>query len=238
MKTIICTLIFAIHCNYAVMDNVYSTIENDTKFHFRRLSKDPSKSVTVRYSFPCRVSEPRTRMQLYTRDDHHNMQNDCSLVHHEQLLNDKLYVVVFDVILDQSPCQINEDHRLCEGTKRIQDYIPRHYYFSFGIDCNHSGSLQGLSYNISILEQSNDTECSLMPRELVCHKYYSHTTTPNLIGTDNIVRATKQVETGMKYVDFITTNLGSKPCYQHYQEVFCYIVLPKCEKDLLLIPQY
>ena len=96
---------------------------------------------------------------------------------------------------------------------------------------------------MSILEQSNDTECLLMPREPGCHKYYSHTTTPNLIGTDNIVWATKQVETGMKYADVIATNLhvGSKPCYQHYQEVSCYTVLPKCEKELftnstILIP--
>ena len=223
------------------MQNVYNTIENDTKFHYRKLSKYPSKSATIRYSFTCRVSEPGTRMELYTRDDHPNMQNNCSLVHYEQLLNNKLYVVAFDVLLEESPCRIIGDYRICEGTKRIQDYIPRHYYFSFGIDCKDSGSLHGLSYKMSILEQSNDTECLLMPQGMVCHKYYSHTTTPNLIGTDNIVWATKQVETGMKYADLTAINLGSKPCYQHYQEVFCYIVLPKCEKELftnstILIP--
>ena len=140
MKTIICTLIFAIHCSYVVMQNVYNTIENDTKFHFRRLSKYPSKSATIRYSFTCRVSEPRTRMELYTRDDHPNIQNNCSLVHYEQLLNDKLYVAAFDVLLKVSPCRIIADYRICEGTKHIQDYIPRHYYFSFGIDCKDSGS--------------------------------------------------------------------------------------------------
>ena len=177
-------------------------------------------------------------MELYTRDDHANMQNNCSLVHYEQLLNDKLYARASDVLLEESPCKVNSDHRLCEGTKRIQDYIPRHYYFSFGIDCDRKGSLQGLFYNISILEQSNDTECLLMPVEPECKKYYSYTSTPNLIGRDSIVWAIKQVDTGMKYVDLIANNSGRKPCYQHYQELFCYIVLPKCDVNstILILP--
>ena len=221
------------------MQNVYNTIENDTKFHYRRLSKYPSKSATIRYSFTCRISEPRTRMELYTRDDHLNMQNNCSLVHFEQLLNDKLYVAAFDNVLEESPCRINTDHRICEGTKRIQDYIPRHYYFSFGIDCDHNGSLQGLSYNISILEQSNDTKCSPMHRESMCMEYYSYTSMPNLIGTDNIKDAKAHMDTGMGYISFIENNFGRKPCYQHYQEVICYLLLPECDTSVnstMLIP--
>ena len=239
MKNKIWTLIFAIQCSYAMMQYVYNTIENETKFHYRRLSKYPSKSATIRYSFTYKISEPGTRMELYTRDDHANKQNNCSLVHYEQLLNDKLYVAAFDDLSEESPCKIdlNFDHRLCEGTKRIQDYIPRHYYFSFGIDCDGYGSLQGLSYNMSILEQSNHTECLLMPLEPECRKYYSYTATPNLIGGDNIVWATKQVETGMKYLDLIANGSGRKPCYQHYQELFCYTVLPKCDiNSTILIP--
>ena len=142
-------------------------------------------------------------MELYTRDDHRNMQNNCSLVHYEQLLNDKLYVAAFNVILDQSPCLINADHRLCEGTKRIQDYIPRYYYFSFGINCNDNGSLQGLSYNMSIVEQSNGTECSLIPGELDMQQSTIHTL-PYLILLERMIstcaKATKQAEAGMRYM--------------------------------------
>ena len=134
---------------------------------------------------------------------------------------------------------MNEDHRICEGTKRIKDYIPRYYYFSFGINCNDNGSLQGLSYNMSIVEQSNGTECSLIPGNSICKEYYSYTTIPNLIGTDDINMAKEKAEAGMRYIYVIMNNSGRKLCYQHYREVICYLLLPECDTSVdstILIP--
>ena len=57
----------------------------------------------------------------------------------------------------------------------IQDYVPRNYGFSFGYDCMYSErpSLRGLSFNVTISEQTNKTTCIKMPemddRFFKCH---------------------------------------------------------------------
>ena len=62
----------------------------------------------------------------------------------------------------------------------IQDYVPRNYAFSFGYDCMYSErpSLRGLSFNVTISEQTNKTTCIKTPEMddgfFKCHKLYNY----------------------------------------------------------------
>ena len=120
--TFLYSTVLEIDTNY-----VSDTIQYDLEFYYKRLSKHPSKLATIKYSFIC--NKGGLRMELYTNGNHVNMQRRCSWMHYVQLLNEKLNI--FDDNIRQ--CQEKDGFTKCEGTRIIQDYLPRHYYFSFGI---------------------------------------------------------------------------------------------------------
>ena len=185
MKLKLYFIITFVHLTVSKTDLNYvsDTIQDDVKFYYRKLTKYPSKSATINFSFICMNSTGGLRLELYTRDNHLNIQRKCSWIHHEQLQNEKL-----NIFVGHPPdCRRKSGSTVCEGTRIIQDYLPRHYYFSFGIKCSSKiGSLKGLLYNISISGQSNHTDCSVIPRRKQCSNYYSHTSLPNLIGGNDL----------------------------------------------------
>ena len=63
--------------------------------------------------------------------------------------------------------------------------------------CGHAKYfLKGLKFNISIYDQTNDTECYPIPNDdfIQCRNHYSHMSLPNLVGGSRLgisVRSTK-----------------------------------------------
>ena len=122
----------------------------------------------------------------------------------------------------------------CHGKKTIQDYIPRTFAISFGFFCGRAEekSLKGLTYNISIYDQTNETKCTPIPYNPhnPCFWQYRHTTLPNLIGMKNF----REASSFLAAVEHITVVLpkliGSLMCHKYFQELVCYSVFPKCNR--------
>ena len=181
---------------------IYDTIESDTEFHYRELSAFPSKLATIKYNITynytaallqCSLCYPR--FEIYTTLDDSNFQNNCSSDVYGQLRNENLHTPLklrskpyrfTNCALDSKDTDIIH----CNGKITIQDYIPRNYGFSFGYRCEQptKGSLKGLTHNVSIYEQTNETKClSMGPIQMEtytrhCADLYHKMTLPNLIG--------------------------------------------------------
>ena len=227
MKIKIYFIITFLYSTVLEIDTSYvtDTIQDDLEFYYKRLSKRPSKLATTKYSFICNNAKRGLHMELYTRGNHVNIQRKCSWTHYVQLLNEKLNILADNI----RECQEKDGFTKYEGTRIIQDYLPRHYYFSFGIKCGSKiGSLKGLSYNISISGQSNHTECSFIPKQSYCLNYYSHTSLPNLIGGHDLWKIIGETDNIYRYYGVFQSFLNG-PCYQHYKELTCYVTLPKCD---------
>ena len=237
MKLKMYFIITFVHLTVSKMDLncVSDTIQDDMRFYYRKLTKYPSKSATISYSFICVSSKGGLRLGLYTRENHLNIQRKCSWIHHEQLQNEKLNIFVGG---STSDCQRKNGSTVCKGTRVIQDYLPRHYYFSFGIRCSSKiGSLKGISYNISISGQSNHTECLVIQKKSQCSNYYSHTSLPNLIGGNDLLDIISSAQTTHRSFHTFQSLLNG-PCYQHFKEFICYVFLPKCDvqKGQIIVP--
>ena len=76
----------------------------------------------------------------------------------------------------------------CKGRITIHDYQPRNYGFSFRHHCkdNVTQSLRGLSFNFTILDQTNKTTCTEIPemndRFFECHRFYTQYSMPDMMG--------------------------------------------------------
>ena len=117
------------------MHSVSDTI-TDVPFYFRQLSEYPSKLVTIEYTINFTIVEPTIQMDFYTTKDHINLKRNCSALHYGQLLNDKLHIILHKDSSRRNNCKINQNRMFCNGIKKIQDYIPRNYYVSFGFPHN------------------------------------------------------------------------------------------------------
>ena len=122
----------------------------------------------------------------------------------------------------------NNDHRIS-----YQGITP----FSFAFDCVDVGgpsSLTGVFYNVSIYNQTNQTECIPLPKEsskLGCRNVHEYMTLPNLVGkinVDNMLLNANMYHTMFAMADSI---MSSKGCYQHFNEAICKIVFPICDPE-------
>ena len=87
-------------------------------------------------------------------------------------------------------------------------------------------SLKGLTYNISIYEQSNETRCVLLKSRVrdTCSPYFLYGLLPNLVGMQNMLTVLTKWEQFKTYI-FLFERL----CYQHSAELGCYVMVPKCD---------
>ena len=168
-------------------------------------------------------------MDIYTTKDHLNFRKQCSALHFGQLLNDKLHINL-DVISKRSGCEMSNGMTTCKGTRTIQDYIPRHYYASYGFDCHRIGSLQGVKYNISIYGQTNETYCQPISRRSHCSNYHPKTTFPNLVGVHDVDAASNFVDQLQSYLYFAKIIL-KEYCHKNIDEFICNAFLSECRSN-------
>ena len=226
-------ILLLLHLTHVNLLTISDTILDDTKFYYRKLTIYPSKKVTIEFSLS-HVGNGQI-LDLYTFDDNPYISRNCSYPRFGQLRNE-------DFIIPLGPARTYrflscdfEDHILeCHGKTTVQDYKPRHFAFSFGFHCeenfNHPQTLKGLTFNITLYEESNNTECSTVKDYALfsCARFYTHNTFPNLVGLpDN-----EEARFLIKRIDLILKLLDPNPinnvCHQHFEEILCYILNPKC----------
>ena len=90
--------------------------------------------------------------------------------------------------------------------------------------------LQGLTYSISFTEQNSDfgscTYYSGIPHSGTCNKFYNETSVPNLVGHEKLHEIMKHFKQ-KRALDVVAFADGI--CYQHFWELACYVLLPKCD---------
>ena len=228
---------------------IYGTIENDTEFYYGELSENPSMLATVEYNITYNYTasliqcpECYPRFEIYTTKDDQSLVTKCSNDIYGQLRNENLHT---PLKLRSKPyrftqCKLDSDDTdimHCYGKTTIQDYIPRYYGFSLGFTCEQpiKGSLRGISYNISLYDETNQTQCLQMPTlidEYYCAKLYNYMSLPNLIGDLNWNDILKW-KNALKGAELLSFALGLKDsfqrCYQMVSEIVCYTMLPRCD---------
>ena len=185
-------------------------IDNDLDFYYREFSTFPSIEATIEYNITfnytaallqCSLCYPR--LEIYTTKSDANLDRNCSVDVFGQLRNENLHTPLkprnkkyrfTNCAKDANYTQNGVVH--CHGKTKILDYIPRNYGFSFGFRCEQfeqkiNVTLRGLSYQISIYDQTNETRCySMVPvgeesTTEICARLYAYMSLPNLVGSPN-----------------------------------------------------
>ena len=231
---------------------ISDVVATDTSFYYRQFQMPPSKLATLdnsvmfnrtRVNGECERDICKVILDIYTNEHDKNLKINCSNDGFGQLMNENLRTPLY---LRNRPyrfttCKLEDmdlDMLHCEGRTIIQDYIPRKYGFSFGYDCGISTkpSIFGLSFNITISEQSNKTKCLRTHQnlsEISCHEFYDYMSLPNMIGDPNIAFVNSWAEGFKKmgaFVLYFLSMLPTEGCYKHMNELFCHIIFPKCDQ--------
>ena len=255
-KVVIVLLLFSLLNVVRNKVPISDMVTEDTSFYYRQFQMFPSKLITLEYSVMFNISKIYrlcgrvgciVLLDIYTTEYDKNLKINCSNDPFGQLRNENLRT---PLRLRHKPyrytdCKLDDedpDMLHCEGNTTIQDYIPRHYGFSFGYDCDISAkpSLVGLSYNFTISGQSNRTQCLPIPHHLPrnmknCVVFYNQISLPNLIGNPDI----KSVQVAMSRFEIhlldgiisdVSSLLPTGGCYKHMKEVFCRISIPQCDQ--------
>ena len=211
----------SIKLTYIETHSISGVVEEDIEFHFGKLSEFPSTVATIKYSVNFTATRYPAIMNIYTEKENTNQQKRCIQLYHGQFFNEKLFVVLTQK--RSTTCKNIQGVARCKGSVRIQDYIPRNYFISFGYSCSAVKSLKGLIYNITIY-QKNGTKCSLMGPNFVCSKYYRTMSMPNLFG--NIFRKSDIKQFEMQF--YMWKSLLGQPCYKYQEQIVCYLLFPEC----------
>ena len=162
--------------------------------------------------------------------NHVNIERQYVHFRYGQLGNTNLYSRIRVKELDTRTikCLKTPEEKLhCAGNITIQDFKPIYFSFSFGFPCDSivsNNSLKGLTYNISIQEQSNETNCISLPRKVtrLC-PHYQHGLLADLVGFQDMRTLLRLWDVANMYIAIF------EECYQYFSELVCYLALPKCD---------
>ena len=219
-------LLLKLHQVAAVM---YShTITEDTKWYYKQLTTNPSLIMDIEFSIVFLDTLGTFRFNLYTTEDHINIQKQCPFQHYEQLYNEDLSAPLWLGSYRNYSCSKRRDgFRYCKGKTVMQDFKPRNLGISLGYGCHHSDarSFKGVSFNISASGQRNKTDCIPLQNrpQLNCVKFYPYASFPNLWGQED--------EEGCHVGEALKLGIEKPPgsCYKFQLEMTCYVFVPKCD---------
>ena len=184
---------------------------------------------------------------MYTTEDDVNLQGRCSHHNYGQLRNENLNTPLKAkkrpyrfTTCDKDEKNSDVVHSHCKII--IQDFIPRKYGFSSGCRCDEAvrmPPLKGLLYNITIYDQSNKTICeptNILAQQVIiryCASLYPFMSFPNLIGDLTLEDVIKWMN-GYYLFEGLSVGVFAKDfkrCYKYFNELMCYVVVPKCDQD-------
>ena len=186
-------------------------------------------------------------LDIYTTEDDVNLKGRCSHYNYGQLRNENLNTPLKSKKRPYRFTTCDKDEKdsdvvNCHGEIIIQDFIPRNYGFSFGCRCDEPvrmPPLKGLFHNIGIYDQSNKTICVptniLAEQEIIryCESLYPFMSLPNLIGDLTLEDVIKWMN-GYYLFEGLSVGVFAKDlkrCYKYFNELMCYVVVPKCDQD-------
>ncbi len=230
---------------------ISGVIPNDTQFYYRQWATFPSKSATIRFLIAYLVGslcDPNDeacypRLDIYTTEEDRNFAHNCSADGFGQVDNDYMalglpkYVETNKTLYDENVMECGQDRMTiyCSGKIDIQDYIPRSFAFSFGFKCSReipNATLRDLKFDMTIEHQTNAIQC-ISTYGIQCHKFYNHTTLPNLVGYQDLFKLKDELD-GIKILFSYAEEMPSEDdqkvfeCHQHLFEVVCYLLAPQC----------
>ena len=166
-----------------------NTITEDTKWYYKQLTTNPSLIMDIEFSIVFLDTLGTFRFNLYTAEDHINIQKQCPFQHYEQLYNEDLSAPLRLGSYKNYSCSKRRDgFRYCKGKTVMQDFKPRNLGISLGYGCHHSDarSLKGVSFNISVSGQRNKSECVPVQNQTSISKtvasFTHYASFPNLLG--------------------------------------------------------
>ena len=197
MDLTVCTLLVVLsQLSVTQSAHVFGIISKNMTFFYRKLPVAPSVHATIDFTvsyLPRSMHYKYPIMGIYTAYPEINIDNRCSKILYGQLHNEKLHHILRVGRYRTTTCEMSgSDTVNCRGRVNIQDYMPSNFYLSFGFDCRWPRiySLQGLRYNISFSNKSNETsECldySVIPWNGTCSRFYKETSLPNLLGDETM----------------------------------------------------
>ena len=214
------TLLVFTQLNWIYSMTISGSVSDDVEFIYKTFPVQSSMgaSIEVDVYYPHNSSTPYPILGIYTTRDHVNVKVKCAFKRYGQLGNYNLHPGITMDLYESEPLNCHVDNTIntihCTG----KDFKPRHFSFSFGFQCFNcfSCSLRGLSYNLKIYGQTNETHCLAMsPRTAnTCYTYSQYGVFPNLLGHMNI---------DIDPRDF------KFECLDHVIPFICYVYLPKCD---------
>ena len=221
--------------------DVNGTIIENITFFYRKLPMEPSRRATIEFKIVYLQSSIKHKdryplMGIYTEYPKINIEKQCSHIRYGQLRNENLHPRLrFIRPRRTTSCEKSGAETVnCRGIVNIQDYIPRHFYLTFGFHCDWPpvNSLKGLKYNISFSKQKNETNNCTGYKSLKIHGkcgiLYDATSLPNLIGNEE-VKQIMDIDQGLRMFESFVFEDGT--CYKHFLEFACHIILPTCDPE-------
>ena len=242
-------VLFKMVQNVVSEGTVFGQIKTDTEFYYHKLSKFPSKLATIEYIVSFNKTNLKllclngtrcvVRLDIYTSEDDQNLMTNCSNNGYGQLRNENLHTLLRPGTYRFTTCKLDDvdvDMLHCNGRIMIQDYKPRHYGISFGFHCRElvRPSLLGLSFNLTLLGQTNRTVCYKVPKHneklFNCLEYYEYTSLPNLIGDLNTQNVHHWMDSSTAPTRLALMFSSNKHfCHKNFKEFFCRIAYPECD---------
>ena len=234
---------------------VFGQIKTDTGFYYRKLSEFPSKLAKIQYDITLNKTNIElhcandeiclVRLDIYTTEDDQNLRTKCSNNVYGQLRNENLYTPLRHGTYRFTTCKLDDvdsDLLHCKGRITIQDYKPRQYGFSFGYPCHElvRPSLVELSFNFTILAQSNRITCIKTPKNsnrfFKCHEFYDHTSLPNFIGDLDQHDVQNWMASNEAFTIFeLFSSSEGLFCYKYFRELMCRVSYPECNPSEKLV---
>ena len=160
----------------------------DVTFIHNTFPGPPSDRAIIDYSVCYHYSAfwDSLMLGIYTTQDHVNMERKCTHKSYGQVRNTDMH---HDLESRYRNCNwVAKSTRHCVGRITVRDFIPRIISFSLGFRCDDFDypvfgtliSLKGLTYNISIYQQTESSACFLLSGDSKCHQYYHYGGFPNL----------------------------------------------------------
>ena len=193
--------------------HISGKINENTTFFYRKLPVAPSVRATIEFNVSYKkslVGDSHPAMGILTTYPKLNIEKKCSFIQFGQFRNENLHTHLRLSGYRQTTCEMSgADTVSCRGRFTFQDYMPRIFYLTFEFHCDWRRiySLQGLKYNISFNQQSNDTngciDYSVETHSVACSRFYNETSVPNLIGDQRVDRIVKYFKQSMAVETFV-----------------------------------
>ncbi len=197
----------------------------------------------------------RVILSFYTTNHNNGSNRACADKFFHQILNKHLVVTLPPFLhtnqkqmdfasgefRNHSHCKVDLRQRSIHCTSKIfvQEYKPTDFAFSLSFSCSQGfklqASLKGLQFNMTIEDQSNVTECDAIVEENIRRNCgFGYTSLPNLIGMTSLKEVEKlvqQLQLGRAMINKLGDSGVLFDCYQHLDELLCYLFFPKCDED-------